>query len=75
MACDNPPVINVIKADIATAIMAPMYGIILNKPIKNPNNGAYLIPIKVIAIVVIIPTTTASKNWLATNLKNISFEL
>ena len=40
MACDNPPVINVINADIPTAMIAPTYGIMLNSPIKNPNNGA-----------------------------------
>ena len=56
-------------------MIAPTYGIILNSPIKNPNNGAYFIPIIVIAIVTNIPTTIASKNWLAINLKNISFEL
>ena len=62
IACVNPPVIKVITADIATAMIAPTYGIILNSPIKNPNNGAYFIPIIVIAIVTNIPTTIASKN-------------
>ena len=44
--------INVIKAEIATAIIAPKYGIILNNPIVNPRRAAYLTPIIFIAIVV-----------------------
>ena len=41
IACTNPPVSNVIIAEIATANIAPKYGIKLNNPIKNPNNTAY----------------------------------
>ena len=48
---------------------------ILNNPIINPSNTAYLTPIIDIAIDVIIPTTIASIIWLDKNLKNISFEL
>ena len=62
MVCDNPPVMNVISAAITVAIIAPTYGIILNNPIKNPNNGAYLTPMMVMAIDTNIPTTMASKN-------------
>ena len=62
IACDNPPVINVTNTAITVAIIAPTYGIILNIPMKNPNNGAYFTFIIVNAIVTNIPTTIASKN-------------
>ena len=68
IVCDNPPVISVINADITVAIIAPTYGIILNSPMKNPSNGAYFTPIIVNAIETNIPTTIASKNWLAIKL-------
>ena len=57
----------------ATATIAPIYGIILNKPIINPNKGAYFTFNINIATVVKIPTITASNNWLVTNVKNTSF--
>ena len=75
IACENPPVINVIIVATIIAIIAPKYGIILNNPIIIPNNTAYLTPNRLIAIDVNIPTTMASTNWLAKNFKNISFVL
>ena len=72
-AFPSPPVINVIKIPIPTATIAPIYGIILNNPIVNPINGAYFTFNINIAIVVNIPTITASNNWLDTNVKNTSF--
>src|SRR5699024_8969629 len=71
IACESPPVINVINILIATAIIAPKYGIILNNPIINPNKIAYFTPIILIAIVVNTTTTTASINWLLINFPNI----
>ena len=57
---------------MATAIIAPMYGITLKKPIINPNNTAYFTPIMLITIDVNIPTTKASIICPDKNLKNIS---
>ena len=60
IACANPPVTRVIIAEIATANIAPKYGIRLNNPIKNPNNTEYFTPNKDIAIDVNIPITIPS---------------
>ena len=75
IACANPPVTRVIIAEIATANIAPKYGIRLSNPIKKPNNTAYFTPNKDIAIDVNIPTTIPSNTWLDKNLKKYSFEL
>ena len=56
IACVSPPVNNVIIPAIATAIIAPKYGIKLNKPIIKPRSTAYFTPNIDIAIDVIIPT-------------------
>ena len=61
-AFPNPPVIKVINIPKPTATIAPIYGIMLNNPITNPNNGAYLTFNISIATVVIIPTIIASNN-------------
>ena len=75
VALDTPPVIKVIIPAILIAIIAPKYGIILNKPIVNPSNVAYFIPKIFIVTVAKMPTTSASINWLDINLKNTPFEL
>ena len=59
----------------SAGILGILVTIILNIPINNPNTGAYFTPIIVNAIETNIPTTIASKNWLAINLKNISLLL
>ena len=59
----------------AAAIIAPKYGIKLNNPIINPNSTAYFTPIMDIAIDTKTPIIIPSKNWVAKNLKNISFDL
>ena len=73
IAWSSPPVNIVIIPAIITAIIAPKYGIKLNRPIINPSSTAYCIPIIFIAIDVIIPTTIPSNSWLDIKRKKTLF--
>ena len=72
--CSNPPVNSVINNDMAIAIIAPKYGIILNSPMNIPSKTEYLIPIILIAIETKIPTKIPSIIWQYMKSSKIEFD-